>query len=332
MLTESVGPCGCSRSGSPALSHDLAGRGGSRRCHNPCPATCARIAVALLHQLIVRLHIMCFTCCQYDTPTGRPAALQLRWTLVVNPPGERPVHRRYRPTSATGHPIRQNFTPAAELPPDRQPHHRIDDAQVRYRSRLSTPGQTKSDDSQRRRVNPTRPVARPAGRLPQDPPLRLLANARHTARLATVRTLLDVPAPDVNVSPSEYRTRCAKLTGGSLDTYPCCGGPMIEITILARAGRTSSPIWCDSSRSIGRHIHTAGLFAVETVATKDDLTSPPKSSACFTTESHRTLKSSCRSPCSGTATAISAIILRLSKDRADVGRLHREPTNRAQHP
>jgi hypothetical protein len=74
-----------------------------------------------------------------------------------------------------------------------------------------------------------------------------LANAHRTAKLATIRTLLDVPAPDRDVSPSDYRTRYALLTGRSLDICPCCGGQMIEVTIFAPARRTSSPIWCDSS-------------------------------------------------------------------------------------
>jgi hypothetical protein len=74
-----------------------------------------------------------------------------------------------------------------------------------------------------------------------------LANAHRTAKLATIRTLLDVPTPDLDVSLSDYRTRYALLTGRSLDICPCCGGQMIEVTILARTRRTSSPIWCDSS-------------------------------------------------------------------------------------
>jgi hypothetical protein len=74
-----------------------------------------------------------------------------------------------------------------------------------------------------------------------------LANAHRATRLATIRALLNVPAPDLDVPPSDYRTRYALLTGRSLDICTCCGGPMIEITILPRARRASSPIWCDSS-------------------------------------------------------------------------------------
>jgi len=74
-----------------------------------------------------------------------------------------------------------------------------------------------------------------------------LANAHHTARLATIRALLDVPAPTLNVSPADYHARYAALTGHSLDICPCCGGRMVEIATLARVPRPSSPIWCDSS-------------------------------------------------------------------------------------
>jgi hypothetical protein len=74
-----------------------------------------------------------------------------------------------------------------------------------------------------------------------------LANAHRATRLATIRALLNVPAPDLDVPPSDYRTRYALLTGRSLDICTCCGGPMIEITILPRARQASSPIWCDSS-------------------------------------------------------------------------------------
>jgi hypothetical protein len=74
-----------------------------------------------------------------------------------------------------------------------------------------------------------------------------LANVHRTARLATIRASLDVPAPTMDVSPADYRTRYAALTGQSLDSCPCCGGRMVEIATLARSPRPSSPIWCDSS-------------------------------------------------------------------------------------
>ena len=74
-----------------------------------------------------------------------------------------------------------------------------------------------------------------------------LANAHRTARLATIRTLLGVPAAAVDDQPSDYRTRYALLTGRHLDICPCCGGQMVEIAVLARVRRPSSPIRCDSS-------------------------------------------------------------------------------------
>ena len=74
-----------------------------------------------------------------------------------------------------------------------------------------------------------------------------LANAHRTARLAAIRALLDVPAPAIDASPSDYRARYALLTGRHLDICPCCGGAMIEIATFARARPPSSPIWCDSS-------------------------------------------------------------------------------------
>jgi hypothetical protein len=74
-----------------------------------------------------------------------------------------------------------------------------------------------------------------------------LANAHRTARLAAIRALLTVPAPAVDPTPGDYRTRYALLTGRSLDICPCCGGAMVEIATLGRPRRPSSPIWCDSS-------------------------------------------------------------------------------------
>jgi Putative transposase/Transposase zinc-binding domain len=74
-----------------------------------------------------------------------------------------------------------------------------------------------------------------------------LANTHRTARLATIRTLLDVHTPAVNAPPSDYRARYALLTGRSLDICPCCGGAMVEIATLARGRSPSSPVWCDSS-------------------------------------------------------------------------------------
>jgi hypothetical protein len=74
-----------------------------------------------------------------------------------------------------------------------------------------------------------------------------LANAHRTAKLATIRALLDMPAPPAEVPQADYRARFAALTGQSLDICPCCGGHMVEIAILPRVPRQDSPIWCDSS-------------------------------------------------------------------------------------
>jgi hypothetical protein len=74
-----------------------------------------------------------------------------------------------------------------------------------------------------------------------------LANAHRTSRLATIRALLDVPAPITDVPPADWRARYAALTGRSLDLCPNCGGRMVEIATLFRAPRPLSPMWCDSS-------------------------------------------------------------------------------------
>jgi Putative transposase/Transposase zinc-binding domain len=74
-----------------------------------------------------------------------------------------------------------------------------------------------------------------------------LANAHRTIRIATIRALLDVPAPDAHVQPTDYRARYALLTGRSLDICQCCGGTMVEIAVFGRTRRPISPPWCDSS-------------------------------------------------------------------------------------
>jgi hypothetical protein len=73
-----------------------------------------------------------------------------------------------------------------------------------------------------------------------------LANVHRTARLATIRALLNVPTPAVEDIPGDYRARYAMLTGHSLDVCPC-GGRMIEIALLPREPRHPMPMWCDSS-------------------------------------------------------------------------------------
>jgi hypothetical protein len=74
-----------------------------------------------------------------------------------------------------------------------------------------------------------------------------LANGHRTAKLATIRTLLDVPAPDLAVAPTTYRERYARLTGRSLDICPCCGGRMVEIATLVRSPAPVAPAGWDSS-------------------------------------------------------------------------------------
>jgi hypothetical protein len=74
-----------------------------------------------------------------------------------------------------------------------------------------------------------------------------LANAHRSARIATIRALLGVPAPVVEPDAANYRERYAMLTGRSLDLCLCCGGPMTEVAIFGRTRPPASPLWCDSS-------------------------------------------------------------------------------------
>ena len=74
-----------------------------------------------------------------------------------------------------------------------------------------------------------------------------LANAHRTARIATIRALLDAPANDVHAPPTDYRERYAMLTGRSLDICLCCGGTMIEVATFGRTLPPVSPPWRDSS-------------------------------------------------------------------------------------
>lgn len=74
-----------------------------------------------------------------------------------------------------------------------------------------------------------------------------LANGQRGARLATIRALLDVPTPMIDVPPSDYRELYALLTGRSLDICPCCGGAMIEIAIFGRSPSRASSMRCDTS-------------------------------------------------------------------------------------
>ena len=74
-----------------------------------------------------------------------------------------------------------------------------------------------------------------------------LANACRSAKLAKIRSALDVPAPTTTVAPADYRERYALLTGRSLDVCPCCGGHMVEIATLSRSSQASAGPWWDSS-------------------------------------------------------------------------------------
>lgn len=74
-----------------------------------------------------------------------------------------------------------------------------------------------------------------------------LANTHRTAKLATIRGLLNAVEPDVVPEPASYRERYALLTGRSLDICPDCGGSMIEIAVLDRVPKPVQPFWCDSS-------------------------------------------------------------------------------------
>jgi hypothetical protein len=74
-----------------------------------------------------------------------------------------------------------------------------------------------------------------------------LANGHRTARIATIRALINAPEPEVDIQPTDYRERYALLTGRSLTICACCGGTMIEIAIFGGTRRAASPLWCDSS-------------------------------------------------------------------------------------
>jgi hypothetical protein len=74
-----------------------------------------------------------------------------------------------------------------------------------------------------------------------------LANTHRTTKLATIRALLSVAAPEIAPEPADYRERYAMLTGQSLDICPCCGGRMVEIAVLQRTPRHARSFWCDSS-------------------------------------------------------------------------------------
>jgi hypothetical protein len=76
-----------------------------------------------------------------------------------------------------------------------------------------------------------------------------LANACRSAKLARLRTALDVAAPPAPVKPKDYRERSALLTGRRIDQCPRCGGRMVDIAHpLPRCRRPSDPfLRCDTS-------------------------------------------------------------------------------------
>jgi hypothetical protein len=75
-----------------------------------------------------------------------------------------------------------------------------------------------------------------------------LANTHRSAKLALIRSLLDLPEPETAPEPADYREHYARLFGRSLDICPACGGHLIEIAVLKRASRPAArPFSCDSS-------------------------------------------------------------------------------------
>jgi hypothetical protein len=63
-----------------------------------------------------------------------------------------------------------------------------------------------------------------------------LANGHRAAKLVCCRRLLALPEPAQPARGADYHDRYQQLTGRSLDRCPCCGGRMIEIGIIPRAG------------------------------------------------------------------------------------------------
>ena len=63
-----------------------------------------------------------------------------------------------------------------------------------------------------------------------------LANGGRAAKLAHCRRLLAVSEPAPPAPAADYRERYQQLTGRSLDLCPSCGGRMIEIGVIPRAG------------------------------------------------------------------------------------------------
>jgi hypothetical protein len=76
-----------------------------------------------------------------------------------------------------------------------------------------------------------------------------LANACCAAKLAAIRTALEVPQPNPPAMEAvDYRERYAILTGQRLDLCPICGGHMAEIGLVRREPtQRRAPPHCDTS-------------------------------------------------------------------------------------
>jgi hypothetical protein len=70
-----------------------------------------------------------------------------------------------------------------------------------------------------------------------------LANGHRLAKLTGCRRLLALPEPAQPTRAGDYRERYQQLTGRSLDLCSCCGGRMIEIGIIPRAGAAAAAPW-----------------------------------------------------------------------------------------
>jgi Putative transposase/Transposase zinc-binding domain len=75
-----------------------------------------------------------------------------------------------------------------------------------------------------------------------------LANTCRAAKLARIRTALDVHEPAPAVEPTDYRERYMTLTGRRIDMCPVCAGRMREIGLWPRQPSPQHPpAHCDTS-------------------------------------------------------------------------------------
>jgi hypothetical protein len=71
-----------------------------------------------------------------------------------------------------------------------------------------------------------------------------LANGHRATKLAQCRQLLAAPTPPPPPPAADYRERYRQLTGRSLDVCPCCGGRMIELSVIVcAAAPTTAAFW-----------------------------------------------------------------------------------------